>query len=273
MKKYINPYTECGFRKLFGEDSSKVLLIDFLNQLLPAHHQITSIYFDDIQDEMFHYEYYHSNFDIYCTANNGIQFIIELKNEINSHFKEKALFNIANLIRKNVETKYWNYELNFIYHISMIDFFYEKHYHAKYYRHVDFKDQFNENFYSKLSMIYLQIPAFNKNENEITSKLDKWIYFLKYLDKFNDVPALLNEPIFLKAFKIADISLLSPTQLHEYEKSKLNYLDILNICHNAKAEGIKERNFEIAKLMKINGEPIENIAQYTGLSIEIINQL
>lgn len=43
--KYINPYTDFGFKKIFGEEGSKDLLIDFLNQLLPAYHQIANLTF------------------------------------------------------------------------------------------------------------------------------------------------------------------------------------------------------------------------------------
>ena len=43
ISKYVNPYTDFGFKKLFGEEGSKDLLIDFLNQLLPAHHQIKAL--------------------------------------------------------------------------------------------------------------------------------------------------------------------------------------------------------------------------------------
>ncbi len=45
MARYINPYTDFGFKKLFGEDANKDLLIDFLNQLLPEHHQIADLNF------------------------------------------------------------------------------------------------------------------------------------------------------------------------------------------------------------------------------------
>ena len=45
ISKYVNPYTDFGFKKLFGEEGSKDLLIDFLNQLLPAHHQIKALSF------------------------------------------------------------------------------------------------------------------------------------------------------------------------------------------------------------------------------------
>ena len=46
VAKYFNPYTDFGFKKLFGEEGSKDLLIDFLNQLLPIHHQIQQLTLD-----------------------------------------------------------------------------------------------------------------------------------------------------------------------------------------------------------------------------------
>ncbi len=49
MAKYINPYTDFGFKKLFGEEGNKNLLIDFLNQLLPLHHQIADLTFQNVE--------------------------------------------------------------------------------------------------------------------------------------------------------------------------------------------------------------------------------
>jgi hypothetical protein len=49
MAKYINPYTDFGFKKLFGEEGNKNLLIDFLNQLLPSHHQIKDLTFQNVE--------------------------------------------------------------------------------------------------------------------------------------------------------------------------------------------------------------------------------
>jgi flagellar biosynthesis/type III secretory pathway protein FliH len=49
MAKYINPYTDFGFKKLFGEEGNKALLVDFLNQLLPTHHQIKDLTFLNVE--------------------------------------------------------------------------------------------------------------------------------------------------------------------------------------------------------------------------------
>jgi PD-(D/E)XK nuclease family transposase len=49
MATYINPYTDFGFKKLFGEEANKDVLIDFLNALLPAHHQISDLAFHNVE--------------------------------------------------------------------------------------------------------------------------------------------------------------------------------------------------------------------------------
>ena len=43
LEKYINPLTDFGFKKLFGEEVNKELLIDFLNQLLPEKYSIKDL--------------------------------------------------------------------------------------------------------------------------------------------------------------------------------------------------------------------------------------
>ena len=51
MAKYINPYTDFGFKKLFGEEANKDLLLDFLNELLPNHHQIQELSFKNVEQQ------------------------------------------------------------------------------------------------------------------------------------------------------------------------------------------------------------------------------
>jgi len=90
--KYINPYTDFGFKKLFGEEDSKELLIDFLNQLLPSHHQIADLDFRNSENMPdFPYER-KAFFDIHCTATTGERFIVEMQKAKIKFFKDRSLF-------------------------------------------------------------------------------------------------------------------------------------------------------------------------------------
>jgi len=66
MSRYINPYTDFGFKKLFGEEASKDLLIDFLNTLLPDKHQIKTLDFHNPEQLGASAHDRRSVFDIYC---------------------------------------------------------------------------------------------------------------------------------------------------------------------------------------------------------------
>ncbi len=79
MSVYINPYTDFGFKKLFGEEANKALLIDFLNQLLPIHHQIQEIAFQNIEALPDTSEERKAFFDIHCQAKSGERFILEMQ--------------------------------------------------------------------------------------------------------------------------------------------------------------------------------------------------
>jgi len=119
----------------------------------------------------------------------------------------------------------------------------------------------------------------------LATHFDKWLYFLKHLEDFENIPGILKEEIFEKAFHVAEIANFTPEQLARYEESLKAYRDLKGVVDTSyeegKAEGIVEgeiegrdkRNIEIALKMKKMGEPLEKISGYTDLSIEEINKL
>jgi len=274
MARYINPYTDFGFKKLFGEEGNKDLLIDFLNQLLPPHHQIQHLTFKatehlpDLSSER------KAIFDIYCEAINGERFIVEMQKAKINFFKDRALFYVTFPIRDQSKRGEWDFELQPIYMIAILDFEYdEKEEQKKFLRHVQLKDQDCQVFYDKLHFKFIQMPLFNKTETELETHFDKWIYFLKKLETFDDIPAILKEPVFEKAFEIAEIARFSPEQRNQYEHSRLNYLEMTAVIHTAEMDGRKKEKIKMAQTMKKDNLPIETIAKYTGLSEAEIQKL
>jgi len=137
------------------------------------------------------------------------------------------------------------------------------------------------------------MPRFNKQEHELKSHFDKWLYFLKHLESFEEIPEILKEDVFMRGFKIAEIANFDEKQLAEYEKSLMYYRDLKGVVdtsfeegkiegrsegkiegkNEGKIEGRSERSIEIAKEMKKAGEPRDNISKFTGLSDEEIDKL
>ena len=270
MAKYINPYTDFGLKKLFGEEGNKNLLIDFLNQLLPAQHQIKNINFRSLENLPDTSEERKAFFDIHCEAITGERFIVEMQKAKVKHFKDRALFYTTFPIREQAKVGEWNFELSAIYFVAVLDFFYDENEEkAKFYRDVKLKDQDCEAFYEKLHFKFLQMPTFKKTEKELKTKFDKWAYFLKNLESFEDIPQILNEDVFQKAFGTAEVANFTPKQRAEYEQSRMHYLGVKAVSDTAK----DERSVEIAKKMFEKGFDIQMVQELTGLSKEELEEL
>lgn len=274
MAKYINPYTDFGFKKLFGEEGNKDLLIDFLNQLLPAHHQIANLNFRNGENLADSSEERKAIFDIHCQAISGERFIVEMQKAKVKYFKDRSLFYVTFPIRDQAQQGDWNFKLASIYFVAILDFEYdEEEERRKFRRDVALKDQDGEVFFDKLHFKFLQMPLFNKKENELENKFDKWCYFLKNLENFDQIPSILNEPIFQKAFTTAELARLSVEQRDRYEQSLIQYRDLKSVIETAVEEAVEETVIVIAKSAISEGADSKFIAKITGLSVEQIEKL
>jgi predicted transposase/invertase (TIGR01784 family) len=270
MAKYINPYTDFGFKKLFGEEANKDLLIDFLNQLLPAHHQIADLNFRNPENLADLSAERKAIFDIHCKALSGERFIVEMQKAKLKFFKDRSLFYVTFPIRDQAQQGDWNFKLEPIYFVAILDFEYdEAEERRKFRRDVALKDQDGDVFFDKLHFKFLQMPLFNKKENELETKFDKWCYFLKNLESFDRIPSILNEPIFKKAFDTAELAKFSSEQRDKYEQSLIQYRDLKSALETA----VEEREVEIAKSLLQTSLSNEEIAKHTGLSVEQIQEL
>lgn len=123
--KYINPFTDFGFKRLFGSEPNKDLLIDFLNQLLPEHHKIADLTFADKEQlPMTDYER-KAIYDIYCTNAKGEKFIVEIQRAKQNYFKERSIYYATFPIQRQAQKGEWDYSLAAVYMIGILDFVFE----------------------------------------------------------------------------------------------------------------------------------------------------
>ncbi len=274
MAKYINPYTDFGFKKLFGEEANKDLLTDFLNQLLPSYHQIADLTFKNVEHLPDLPSERKAIFDIHCRAISGEHFVVEMQKAKINFFKDRSLFYLTFPIRDQAKRGEWDFSLMPIYMIAILDFEYdEEEEKRKFLRHVQLKDQDCEVFYDKLHFKFIEMPLFTKEEHELENHFDKWIYFLKKLEIFDDIPAILREPIFEKAFKTAEVANMTLEQRDEYEQSRLSYLEVKEAVNTAEMDGRKKEKIEIAREMKKEGFDNATIKRLTGLTDGEIEKL
>lgn len=268
MSKFLNPYTDFGFKKLFGEEANKDLLIDFLNQLLPEHHQIQYLDFRNTEIMGDFVEERKAIFDVFCMSATGERFIVEMQKAKTHFFKDRSLFYVTFPIREQSQKGLWNFKLTPIYFIAVLDFVYdETEDKRKFRRDVVLKDQDGDVFFDKLNFKFLQMPLFHKKETELLTKFDKWCYFLKHLEDMDNIPAILNEPIFKKAFETAELAGMTENERNFYEESLMSYRDMQNALDTAVDDAIKERDIQIAENLILEGLGDSIVAKCIGLSI------
>jgi len=176
MPRYLNPYTDFGFKKLFGEEGNKDLLADFLNQLLPERHQIAELEFQNTEQLPDIPVDRRAIFDIFCTSTTGEYFIVEMQKGEMRYFKDRTFFYLTYPIREQARKGKWSFRLNPIYFIAIIDFEYDQEEEErKFLREVALRDQDGALFSDKLHFRFLQMPFFNKQEHELVTHFDKYL--------------------------------------------------------------------------------------------------
>ena len=142
---------------------------------------------------------------------------------------------------------------------------------------MNLKNQHGRIFYDKLTYIYLEMPNFKRAESELETRLDQWLYFIKYLEDFQAMPAIFSDEVFSQAFEKAELAKFDQTELDKYESSLKTYRDLKGVIDTAfdegRTEGKMEGKMEVAKAMKSKGLPASDIAALTGLPENEINKL
>jgi predicted transposase/invertase (TIGR01784 family) len=128
-------------------------------------------------------------------------------------------------------------------------------------------------FYDKLTFIYLEMPKFNKSVDELKTHFDKWMYLLKHLPKLQGLPSKIQEQIFKKMCRVAEIAKMTKEETAEYENSLKLYRDWYSTINTAREEGREEGKVEIALNLLKQGVSVEIICNATGLSLEQIKGL
>ncbi len=273
-EKYINPFTDYGFKRLFGEEPNKDLLLDFLNELLKKEQgKITELQY--LKNENLGTTELNRKavFDLYCTNEKGEKFIVELQKTKQKFFKDRTVYYSTFPIREQaIVGSEWNFELKRVYTIAILDFVFDedKNQPEKFRYDVKLSDiETKEIFYDKLTFIYLEMPKFNKKAEELETRFEKWLFVLRNLHKLDRIPDNLRENIFLKLFETAEIAKFNSKEYQEYEDSLKYYRDLKNSLDTAREEG----KIEDAKKMLEKKLDISLISEITGLTEEQINKL
>jgi predicted transposase/invertase (TIGR01784 family) len=284
--KYIDPLVDFAFKKIFGNEPNKDLLIAFLNEVFRGRKRIVDLVYNknehpgDLKDEGA------AVFDLLCTGDNGERFIIEVQRARQGYFKERSLFYTSRLISDQApkgKRSAWGYNIAEVYLIALLEDFTLEDSPANSYLHdicLCNRDT-GKIFYDKLGYTYIELSKFVKAETDLDTDLDKWLYFLKNMPRMDRLPVYLRKPIFEKLFSIAEYTNLTKEEKTMYDSSLKHKWDNKNVLDYAVKEGIEKgiaegeykKALDIAREMKKESIPAVQIAKFTKLSIEEIEKL
>ena len=275
----MNFYTDFAFKKLFGTEANKELLISFLNALFDGKEDIKDITYISTEHLPDSPRERRAVFDVYCESTNGDKFLIEMQKANQEYFKDRSIYYSTFPIREQAKRGDWDYQLKRVYAIGILNFkFDDKEDFMTTAKICDTKTK--EVFYDKLTFIYLEMPKFRLQESELKTLFDKWLYAIKNLDKLYEKPLALQEKVFKRLFEQAEIAKFTPVELQDYEDSLKVFRDWYSVMKTQKKEGFEEgiaqgraEKIEMIRKMKAKGLSATDIADITGLTIDEIEKL
>lgn len=301
-QKYVNFYTNFAFKKLFGTEENKDLLIEFLNAMFDGSEMITDLKYLNCEQLGASALERKAIFDVYCRNEQGDRFIIEMQKAEQNFFKDRSIYYSTFPIQEQAVKGEWNFHLDKVYTIGILDFVFDDTDPDYYHYHVQLMDTVKKTvFYDKLTYYFIEMPKFRKTESQLVTLFDKWLYAMKHMGTLSQRPSALQEPVFTRLFDQAEIAKLTPTEQRNYRESQKNYWDFFSVTQTAenkgrvegiqvgraegleqglkqgRAEGLEqgleqglkqgraEGIMEIAKRLKAMGTDISTITQITGL--------
>ena len=279
---YIDPLTDFAFKKLFGSEPNKDLLIDFLNGVFRGRKLIVDLVYNKNEHPGETVNEGSAIFDLTCTGNDGEQFIIEVQRGKQGNFKQRAIFYTSRLVSEQApkgRRSEWAYDVKEVYLIALLeDFSLDTGNDQEFLHDICLSNrETGKVFYEGLGYIFIELIKFVKTEAELDTDLDKWLYVLKNMSSMNKIPVYLRKPIFEKLFNIAEYSNLTKEEKTMYDtslKRKWDNKAVLDYAVNEAAKEAKQtEKMEIAREMKKDGISVEQIAKFTKLSIEEIEKL
>lgn len=306
MGKYINPFTDWGFKRLFGQEFSKGLLISFLNDLLVGELQVKNVVFKDKEELPSTKDQRGIIYDVYCETDTGERFILEMQNRWQPNFLDRSICyacrSVLEQVDKGKTERQDAYKFLPIYTVCFMNYKSENEELDKFRTDIILADKDSGKLVSnKLRFIYLVLPLFEKKVDECDTDFDKWIYVLKHMEALSRMPFTAQKEIFKQLEEYADSHRLTRKEWEAYENSlwiARDNMACMAAAENAakekgmaegraegRAEGMAEGMakgmaegktkaiIETAKRLLNMGLDMEQVAQGTGLSIEEVRKL
>lgn len=260
FSKFLDPKNDYAFKKIFGTDKHKNILIHFLNDIIefPGRKKILTVTFLNTSQNPEIVDKKESIIDVLCFDETGAQYIVEMQVAHARGFAKRAQYYAAKAYssQMNKGDEYEN--LKEIIFLAITDF--EMFPDKKAYKsdHCILDRETQDRDLKDFSFTFLELPKFTKTIDELENIVDKWAYFFKHAPQTTpeDMQKLVGDaPIIAEAYEVLDRFYWTQAELMTYEKEIKNRLDFKAILAQKEYEGLeKGKKIGIAKGEKIGIE-------------------
>ena len=294
--KYINLMVDWSFKRVFGTEVNKDILIEFLKVIFPQF-AITDITYIPTEQLGIMEEDRKAIFDVLCKTEDNKTFLVEMQRGAQKHFFERALYYTSFPIMKQGKkaiakeeegAEPWDFSLDGVFFLGILDFEYEQDERTEH-RYQLLETKTLKQMTDKLEFVFVEVAKFDKSEDELETDLDKWLYLLKNMSTLLERPAALRDRIFGRLFDVAEYARLDDEERKNYVEAMNTARDTYNQIDYALNKGIgigreegreegieiglEKKAYEIARKMIAKGLDVDTIADFTGLTKEEVAKL
>jgi predicted transposase/invertase (TIGR01784 family) len=286
---FVDPKNDVAFRKIFGDENKKEILISFLNNILEfagSDKEIMDITIQNPYQVPKLKDLKETILDIKAVDKRSIHYIIEMQVFHTTAFEKKVLYYVSKSYYQQLNRAEDYPKLNQVIFLGFLNFklFHNNPDYAT--RHLILDEKTNENHFKDFELNFVELPKFTKSLEELKDIKDKWIYFVKNAGTMKMIPRELEEPKELReAFESAKQMKWSKEELEAYDALGIFIQDERGRIEYALEEGIRigeekgikkgkmEGKIETAKELLKMGIEIEKISRATDLKKEEIDKL
>ena len=291
MARFIDPRVDWAFKRIFGSEDTKECLITFLNGLFEDELVIKDVTFAKTEKLGLRPDDRGVVFDVYCITNEGKHVIVEMQKKEQEYFADRALYYTARAIVQQGVRGIWDYHLAPVYTVCFMDFVSDSPVLKKFRTDLVLTDlQTRQQVSDRMRIVYLQLPLFDKHtEAECMDIFDCWIYIVKNMNMFEQMPFSEKYPVFRKLAEIGDLRKLSREELELYDEDIKNMRDIYATRKfdekkgieigmakgraEGRAEGMEKEKLATARRLLSMGLSDEQVATATELPLEKIQKM
>jgi len=276
--QFLDVKTDFAFKKVFGSEQSKGILIDFLNAIIDFEDlRISDLSIVDPYQIPLLKGMKDTYVDVKAILSNQTKVIIEMQVLNVEGFEKRVLYNAAKTYSTQLQKAQAYASLEPIIALTLTDFvMFEDVPTVLSYWHLREKDTLIK-YSDDIELIFAELPKFTKTEAELDTITEKWLYFVKHAGDLDFIPQTFTEPALLEAFEIANTAGLSADELEvQFKRQDFIWLQrgaLEKAEKEGQAKGRAEGRRETARKMLADHLPLETVMKYTGLSQEELEGL